>query len=261
MLDSVFLVAYDLRGNGRSGKPETEEGYTKERYAQDFWAVCGAFEVTNPVALGWCASFIPFRVSALTVEHYRSLGGLTIADVLTSSPPTPSHGLIAAIYIGGPVPTRAFHMQYASMWLAETLPHLLSDSAEMFTRTFPKFIDGCMYDPQKSITYEEKARMVGEATMSPNVTRILIEKCSRSRDSPTWEDELRKLPKLIIQGREDLLVDGDKCRKAFMDTFKDNLDWVWVEKTGHTPFWEHPEEVEDYIIAFVKKAAKSNTMK
>ena len=54
MLNSVHLIAYDLRGNGRSGKPETEEAYAKERYAEDFWAVCEAFGVQNPIALGWC---------------------------------------------------------------------------------------------------------------------------------------------------------------------------------------------------------------
>ena len=54
MLEGVYLIAYDLRGNGRSTKPETEEAYAKERYVEDFWAVCEAFKVQNPIALGWC---------------------------------------------------------------------------------------------------------------------------------------------------------------------------------------------------------------
>jgi pimeloyl-ACP methyl ester carboxylesterase len=42
-----------MRGHGRSGKPETEDGYLSARYAEDFMAVAEAFGVTEPVIVGW----------------------------------------------------------------------------------------------------------------------------------------------------------------------------------------------------------------
>jgi len=43
-----------MRGHGRSGKPEVEEGYTSVRYADDFAAVAKAFHLKAPIFIGWC---------------------------------------------------------------------------------------------------------------------------------------------------------------------------------------------------------------
>lgn len=53
LLENVFLVAYDGRGNGRSDKPEEAAAYDGRRLAEDFQAVCEAFGVHRPVVLGW----------------------------------------------------------------------------------------------------------------------------------------------------------------------------------------------------------------
>lgn len=200
------------------------------------------------------------RARALT-HGRRSLGGLTIADVLTSPTPSPAHRLAGVVYIGGPVPTRAFHFQYMTPFLGEALGPLLTESADVYTRAFPKFVDACLFEPAKTLRYEDKARWVGEAGMAPQVTRILIEKVSRSHDTTGWEDALRKLPMLVVQGREDMLVDGEKCKKAFTETFGGSFEWLWVDETGHTPFWERPEIVEATLVPFVQKAGQGKGTK
>ena len=53
LLARVRLVAYDVRGNGRSDKPVEPEAYEGKRLAEDFKAVCDAFGVVRPVVLGW----------------------------------------------------------------------------------------------------------------------------------------------------------------------------------------------------------------
>lgn len=53
LLEKVYLVAFDMRGNGRSGMPLTKEGYAGDRYAEDFQAVCEAFGIVKPVLLAW----------------------------------------------------------------------------------------------------------------------------------------------------------------------------------------------------------------
>ena len=50
----LFLqVRYDMRGHGRSGKPEADEGYLSQRYAEDYQAVSQAFHLKRPVFVGW----------------------------------------------------------------------------------------------------------------------------------------------------------------------------------------------------------------
>lgn len=44
-----------MRGHGRSGKPDSIEGYSSRLYADDFMAVLDAFNVKRPVVIGWCA--------------------------------------------------------------------------------------------------------------------------------------------------------------------------------------------------------------
>ena len=51
--DQFYLVRYDMRGHGRSGKPKTAEEYASERLAQDFAVVFEAFDLKQPVFVGW----------------------------------------------------------------------------------------------------------------------------------------------------------------------------------------------------------------
>ena len=85
LLETVYLVAYDVRGNGRSDRPVDEESYISERLAEDFKAVCEAFRVVRPIVLGWCAhhSFLASIALTLTAwimpqESRRYVYGLTM---------------------------------------------------------------------------------------------------------------------------------------------------------------------------------------
>ena len=42
--DQFYLVRYDMRGHGRTGKPTIAEAYSSERYAEDFLAVVKTFD-------------------------------------------------------------------------------------------------------------------------------------------------------------------------------------------------------------------------
>ena len=53
LLEHIYVVAYDVRGNGRSDMPTAPEAYAGKRMVEDFQAVCAAFGVVRPVLLGW----------------------------------------------------------------------------------------------------------------------------------------------------------------------------------------------------------------
>lgn len=51
--DEFRLVAMDLRGHGLSGKPESEDEYTSELWADDIQAVIDALNLSDPILVGW----------------------------------------------------------------------------------------------------------------------------------------------------------------------------------------------------------------
>lgn len=53
LLRGAHLVRYEMRGHGRSGKPEDIGAYASIRHAEDFRTVCEAFGLVKPVVLGW----------------------------------------------------------------------------------------------------------------------------------------------------------------------------------------------------------------
>ncbi|KDQ14993.1 hypothetical protein BOTBODRAFT_300083 [Botryobasidium botryosum FD-172 SS1] len=65
-LDALYMVRYDIRGLGQSGKPGDAPSYASERFAEDFDAVVQAFKLNKPVVAGW------------------SFGGSICADITTS---------------------------------------------------------------------------------------------------------------------------------------------------------------------------------
>ena len=53
LLENLYMVKYELRGHGRSGKPIEADAYGGRRYAEDFIAVCKAFGLVKPFVCGW----------------------------------------------------------------------------------------------------------------------------------------------------------------------------------------------------------------
>jgi hypothetical protein len=54
----VTKVRYDVRGHGRSGKPDADEAWESKRFAEDFDTVVNAFKLRKPFVAGWYVYFI-----------------------------------------------------------------------------------------------------------------------------------------------------------------------------------------------------------
>ena len=48
-----YLVRYDMRGHGRSGKPSDPRAFASKRFAEDFVAVAKAYQLKRPIFAGW----------------------------------------------------------------------------------------------------------------------------------------------------------------------------------------------------------------
>jgi non-heme chloroperoxidase len=96
LADRFHLVAFDLRGQGGSGKPSFAAAYTDSRiWADDVEAVILATHLKRPVIVGW--SYGGF-VAMDYVRHYgpRRIAGIDLVGSLGGLDGGPPHGRRAA---------------------------------------------------------------------------------------------------------------------------------------------------------------------
>jgi pimeloyl-ACP methyl ester carboxylesterase len=100
LTDEFFVVAYDLRGHGNSGKPFAAEAYQNyQHWAGDLRAVIEATGAKRPVVVGWSYG------SLVVADYLRAYGtgdlrGIVLTGAyggLTRPPPPPSAELLATM--------------------------------------------------------------------------------------------------------------------------------------------------------------------
>ena len=250
LLEHVYVVAYDLRGNGRSDMPEEPAAYEGKKMVEDFQAVCAAFGVTRPVLLGWSlGGTFPLPRSPLS-SSYCWLAAILLLDILNVLPPSFLRG---AVLVGAPSVTIPLHRTYATPWLGETLRAMLGPDAATASKAAIEFMDGCFARPQE-VSYEDRVRTLGELALVPHQTRLVYVTAARQRDTSTFRERLKDVPILVIQGTEDKLIDVHKSKEV-LDSFFSGQDyeWVWVEGAGHMPFWEGTAVHDEAVVKFVKR--------
>ncbi|SJK99136.1 uncharacterized protein ARMOST_02423 [Armillaria ostoyae] len=218
LLDNLYMIKYETRGHGRSDQPESEEAYISAKHAEDFQAVCAAFNVTKPIVVSW------------------SLGGVIVPDVLsrygTSPLPVAGHVMINALaWISM---SREIHKPND----ATGISFIRSPHTTEFQNALKDFI-GTFVAPGNSITFEDKCAWMGSAAGMNVAARTLS--LSRTQDETALLSVASELPILCIQGTEDVLVDVEKHEEFMKEHFGDNLDYRRLPGAGHAPFYELPD--------------------
>ncbi|KAF8828361.1 hypothetical protein HHX47_DHR4001046 [Lentinula edodes] len=108
ILEKLYVVRYDLRGHGRSGKPETVESHASELYANDFMAVASEFGLHKPVLVG-CTAIgsvsgrpIMREIMALEADVATSAQALTLMrEVCFGAPGVPALSFYEDCFMAG----------------------------------------------------------------------------------------------------------------------------------------------------------------
>ncbi|CCL99489.1 uncharacterized protein FIBRA_01507 [Fibroporia radiculosa] len=254
LLDKLYLVRYDLRGHGRSGKPENAEGYQSRLFADDFAAVASAFRLKNPVQCGWSygSEFaftilnpllgnLPFT-GTVASDIMQHLGANTVAGIV----------YLAALPYVGPIMERV-----GTPIVLGLLPGLMSTTdVALYARTKVAFMDSLFVHPEK-VDFAVKTSWIGQAILqTPDVSNFIL---SRSQDPEKLFEAGRKgLPLLVLNGTADKQVIGDVVVKEMNPYFKD-MDVVMVENGAHALFYEHQDEVVTALIKFVERVTAKGT--
>jgi len=226
MLDKLYLVRYDVRGHGRSGKPAGAEGYASSLYAADFAAVAKAFSVNMPVFVGWSA------------------GAPIACDICAHISPVPFSGVIA---ISGALCV-AEARKTLKPKLLEILPKLLSSDAVTALSTRTEFIDSVFTDPD-SVPFAVKAAWIGSTVMqNPEVTKAIVTG-HKGDQTKLLERGAQGLPTMVLYGTEDQIQDGRVVAAHARPHFT-RLEVVAIEGGSHSVFYDNLDETVGHILPF-----------
>ncbi|KAJ7125351.1 Alpha/Beta hydrolase protein [Mycena epipterygia] len=226
LLDKLYLVRYDVRGHGRSGKPVDAKGYASSLYAADFSAVIKAFSLNMPVFVGWSA------------------GALITSDICSHISPVPLSG---AISLCGPLCADTAPKTLKPK-LLEMIPKFCSSDAATALQTRVEFVDAVFTDPE-NVPFSTKAAWMGSTVLqSPEVTTAML---TGHQPNQTKLVELgsQGFPVMILYGTKDQIQDGNIGASEARPYFT-NLEVAAVEGGSHSIFYDSVDETLGHILRF-----------
>ena len=221
------LIADDLRGHGRSDKPEAPEAYLEsQRWADDVAVVLDELGIEKAVLAG------------------RSYGGYVISDYLRKYGTDRLFGLVmigTSLWLGGEESLRILAPEVAAIF-----PKLVSSKPEKNIPALEAFARNLSHEPLPDSLYYE---CLGYAAVVPPAARFNI--LHRAADNTPLAREAH-IPVLVPHGDADLLMPLAAGRHI-ADTFPQARLSVY-EGIGHAPFLEAAERFNSELFAFADAA-------
>jgi pimeloyl-ACP methyl ester carboxylesterase len=223
LCDGFRLVAPDLRGHGRSGKPDAPEAYLESaRWADDVTAVLDALAIDRVVLAGW------------------SYGGYVISDYLRQAGTARLAGLVmigTSLHLGGEPAASILAPEIAAIF-----PRLVSSNPAKNIPALEAFAGHLTHQPLPDPLYYE---CLGYAAVVPPAARFNI--LHRVADNTPLAREAH-IPVLVPHGDKDMLMPiqaGEHIAASFPQARLSIYEGV-----GHAPFIEAPERFNSELFAF-----------
>lgn len=230
LADDFYLVSFDLRGHGASGKPWTEESYNEpERWAEDVAAVIAATELDRPVVVAWSYGTL------VAMDFVREFGIEGLAGINLT-------GALGAL--------RPFRMPTAEDPNAAEFVRIreLQLSADLIDNI--SATDGMTkWLTATPLSEHEHHLFQAVSLMLPAYARRAM--VNRQFNNLDLEAKLR-LPLLLSLGEHDnpgQLIDG-----AEMAAAHDNVSFSKYKESGHSVFFEDPDRFNAELREFVIQA-------
>lgn len=224
MTSSLYMIRYDVRGQGISGQPLSNSSYQSQNFADDYKAVIDHFGVKKPILAGW------------------SMGGVTAADVATYYGTDQFSGVI----LMGSFPYRSMQPTVATQWILDFIPKLLDDSLADFGPTAKEFAESCVAFGDQLDQGTKYSWMGAVAGQYPDIRTWSI---PHTQDETALLKVKDTLPYLVLHGTMDHHVDGLKLQ-AFMNANFGNVEFFLWENVGHASFFDAPDKANWQIVNF-----------
>lgn len=237
LADDFYLVAFDMRGHGLSGKPwQPEMLVPSQAWAGDVAAVMAVTGLNKPVVLGW------------------SYGGFVIADYVRHYGTDNIAGINMVGSLGGLVPNPVFEPQGEP---SPEMVEMMKNSARTRSMDLFAFVLGSQNVAANfytdTMTQADKDAQVAMGLMMPSYARRNM--AGRNLDNTDIADQMT-VPMLLSRGSQDMMMPEANTAIA-LETLPD-ASFSFYEDTGHLPFFQHPGRYNEELMDFAKRVTESN---
>lgn len=230
LADDYYLVSFDLRGHGGSGKPWAVEAYSEsEVWAGDIAAVIEATRLDRPLVVAWSYG------TMVTMDYIREFGDQGIAGILL----TGGQGALRPLKMpsGDDDPDAK---EFAQIRELQSSPDLI-DYIRAGERVIPLLTATPLPEQQLQLF-----RAIG-LMLPPYVRRAMAH---RRLDNQDMVDQL-SLPVLFCLGEKDNPFQLDDARE--LAASHDNMSLTVYEGAGHSVFIERPERFNAELRRFAEQ--------
>ena len=183
----------------------------------------------------------------------RSLGGCIAVDVVTAYGPEYISGIV---YVGGSILALNYHPPCKHPLMEELWPVITSLASDDMSGGAEAFVDSCVKEP---LPYDVKLLWMGGFIMQPRAARYWCVK--RTQDHTVWERTARRVPVLIVQGKEDLHCLYENMI-GIAKRIYDDVTVHLMDDIGHSPHFENAAETNRCVGEWVQRVvdAKVSTL-
>ncbi|KAJ7282266.1 Alpha/Beta hydrolase protein [Mycena rebaudengoi] len=220
----VYMVRYDWRGHGRSGKPTDSAAWVSQRLAEDFDAVVQSFNLNRPFVLGW------------------SLGATHIADVLSIHPPD----YISGIIYDAPIPYMAALANITSPAIAALIPSLFETvNVIEFQAAYINFINLC----HPALDWNFYLACLGDGVVQPRAVTELLSTRTQNSTGFLQAGTSGALPLLAIFGANDKV----NVKQGVLDAITgwERLTVVDLENAEHFTWISQPVLFRETVLQWI----------
>lgn len=235
LAEDYFLVTFDLRGHGASGKPWAIEDYSEHTvWAQDVASVVAASGIRRPVVVAWSYG------TMIAMDYIREYGIGGIAGIIL----TGGQGGLKPLRMPGPDdPDMAEMGQIREL---QQSPDLIDN-----IRAGERVIDLLTASPLPE-RERELFRSVG-LMLPAYVRRAMVH---RSLDNQDLVEQL-SLPVLFALGEEDNPFQLEDA--AGLAASRENVSLTVYEGAGHSVFIEQPQRFNAELRRFAEQTLSTAT--
>lgn len=223
--ENFYLVAFDLRGHGLSGKPWQPDLLVPSKvWAEDISEVMKTLDLIKPIIVGW------------------SYGGYVVLDYVRHNGIKNLSGINFVGSLGGLVPRRPFPKTEAATSMIEN--SMRSRSKDLFENILSSQITAkSFYTSTMSITDKDAQMAMG--LMLPSYVRRSMS--GRKLDNTDLAQELQ-LPVLFTRGSGDMMMRANDTEIAL--SIIASAEHSFYPDTGHLPFFQRPERYNRELRRF-----------
>ncbi|WP_454811730.1 alpha/beta fold hydrolase [Paenarthrobacter nitroguajacolicus] len=232
LLDAGYrVITYDRRGFGKSSQPT--EGYDYDTFAADLKTVLDTLDLNDAVLVG-------FSMGTGEVARYISTyGSARVAKAVFLGSLEPF--LLKTDDNPDGVPQEVFD------GLAESVK---ADRYAFFTDFFKNFYNSDTFLGTARLSQESVDASWNLASKSGAFASVAAQ--------PTWLTDFRSdipkidVPALIVHGTADNILPIDVTGRRFKDALP-SAEYLEIEGAPHGLLWTHGAEINEALLAFLKK--------